>query len=249
MPPRYGHLPLLHGPDGTKLSKRHGAASVQELRDAGYLPSARPQLPRAARLGRRRRRDDPLDRGADRRFDIARRAAQPGAVRRAEAALAERPLHARAAARRADRGARGASTAATGSAPAAAISAEKLQTLADFWPLCGFIFDGPADDPEARERWLGRATGARCSRRRAHALGATSSRSNVDSDRGGADRRRRAPRRASRPRSTSRFGSRSPAGRSRPASSRRSLCSAATRRSRGSTRRSIPDRGSADRRM
>ena len=38
--PRYAHLPLLHGPDGKKLSKRHGAASVQELRDAGYLPAA-----------------------------------------------------------------------------------------------------------------------------------------------------------------------------------------------------------------
>src|SRR3954471_11675803 len=39
-PPAYAHLPLLHGPDGKKLSKRHGAASVQELRDAGYLPEA-----------------------------------------------------------------------------------------------------------------------------------------------------------------------------------------------------------------
>jgi len=39
-PPIYAHLPLLHGPDGRKLSKRHGAASVQELRDAGYLPEA-----------------------------------------------------------------------------------------------------------------------------------------------------------------------------------------------------------------
>ncbi len=39
-PPRYAHLPLLHGPDGKKLSKRHGAASVQELRQAGYLPAA-----------------------------------------------------------------------------------------------------------------------------------------------------------------------------------------------------------------
>jgi glutamyl-tRNA synthetase len=39
-PPRYAHLPLLHGPDGKKLSKRHGAASVQELREAGYLPVA-----------------------------------------------------------------------------------------------------------------------------------------------------------------------------------------------------------------
>src|SRR5437660_6398563 len=39
-PPRYAHLPLLHGPDGKKLSKRHGAASVQELREQGYLPEA-----------------------------------------------------------------------------------------------------------------------------------------------------------------------------------------------------------------
>ncbi|HZC14132.1 MAG TPA: glutamate--tRNA ligase family protein, partial [Thermoleophilaceae bacterium] len=39
-PPIYAHLPLLHGPDGKKLSKRHGAASVQELRASGYLPEA-----------------------------------------------------------------------------------------------------------------------------------------------------------------------------------------------------------------
>src|SRR3954451_24018448 len=39
-PPVYAHIPLLHGPDGKKLSKRHGAASVQELRAQGYLPEA-----------------------------------------------------------------------------------------------------------------------------------------------------------------------------------------------------------------
>ena len=38
--PVYAHLPLLHGPDGKKLAKRHGATSVQDLRDAGYLPEA-----------------------------------------------------------------------------------------------------------------------------------------------------------------------------------------------------------------
>jgi glutamyl/glutaminyl-tRNA synthetase len=38
--PVYAHLPLLHGTDGKPLSKRHGAASVQELRDAGYLAEA-----------------------------------------------------------------------------------------------------------------------------------------------------------------------------------------------------------------
>ena len=39
-PPIYAHLPLLLGADGRKLSKRHGAASVQEFRDMGYLPEA-----------------------------------------------------------------------------------------------------------------------------------------------------------------------------------------------------------------
>ncbi len=38
--PIYAHLPLILGPDGAKLSKRHGAASVEEFRDMGYLPEA-----------------------------------------------------------------------------------------------------------------------------------------------------------------------------------------------------------------
>ncbi len=38
--PRFGHLPLIHGPDGAKLSKRHGAQSVVEFREQGYLPEA-----------------------------------------------------------------------------------------------------------------------------------------------------------------------------------------------------------------
>jgi glutamyl-tRNA synthetase len=38
--PVFAHLPLIHGPDGAKLSKRHGATSVIEYRDMGYLPSA-----------------------------------------------------------------------------------------------------------------------------------------------------------------------------------------------------------------
>lgn len=39
-PPVLAHLPLVLGPDGAKLSKRHGATSVFEYRDAGYLPEA-----------------------------------------------------------------------------------------------------------------------------------------------------------------------------------------------------------------
>ena len=39
-PPRYAHLPIVNGPDGKKLSKRHGAASVHDFRLQGYLPEA-----------------------------------------------------------------------------------------------------------------------------------------------------------------------------------------------------------------
>jgi glutamyl-tRNA synthetase len=38
--PEYAHLPMILGPDGTKLSKRHGAVSVLEYREAGFLPEA-----------------------------------------------------------------------------------------------------------------------------------------------------------------------------------------------------------------
>lgn len=39
-PPVYAHVPLIHGEDGKKLSKRKGAASIEEYRDMGYLPEA-----------------------------------------------------------------------------------------------------------------------------------------------------------------------------------------------------------------
>ena len=95
--PIYAHLPLLHGPDGKKLSKRHGAASVQDLRDAGYLPEAvRNYL---ALLGWGDSDDETLI-STDELVEPLRRRPrleEPGAVRRAEAALDERPLHARAA--------------------------------------------------------------------------------------------------------------------------------------------------------
>jgi len=38
--PAFAHLPMIHGADGSKLSKRHGAASVEEYRDSGYLTEA-----------------------------------------------------------------------------------------------------------------------------------------------------------------------------------------------------------------
>ena len=39
-PPSFAHIPLIHGPDGAKLSKRHGALGVEAYRDMGYLPEA-----------------------------------------------------------------------------------------------------------------------------------------------------------------------------------------------------------------
>ncbi|WP_297477427.1 glutamate--tRNA ligase [Ferrovum sp.] len=39
-PPEYAHLPMILGPDGAKLSKRHGAVSVMQYREDGYLPEA-----------------------------------------------------------------------------------------------------------------------------------------------------------------------------------------------------------------
>jgi nondiscriminating glutamyl-tRNA synthetase len=47
--PEFGHLPMILGPDGSRLSKRHGATAVQQYREAGYLPDA--LLNFLARLG------------------------------------------------------------------------------------------------------------------------------------------------------------------------------------------------------
>jgi len=47
--PQYGHVPMILGPDGDKLSKRHGAVSVMQYEEAGYLPEA--MLNYLSRLG------------------------------------------------------------------------------------------------------------------------------------------------------------------------------------------------------
>jgi glutamyl-tRNA synthetase len=47
--PAFGHLSMIHGADGTKLSKRHGAVNILEYRDAGFLPEA--MVNYLARLG------------------------------------------------------------------------------------------------------------------------------------------------------------------------------------------------------
>ena len=153
--PRYAHLPLLHGPDGRKLSKRHGAASVQELRDAGYLPEAVDNYIALLGAGLRRRRGALHAERARRALPARTRVAQPGGVRRAQAAPHERPSPARA---RPDELTRRLEqfTGRVGLAGAVAISREKIQTLADFWPLVSFVFDGPVDDPAAFEKTIGK---------------------------------------------------------------------------------------------
>src|SRR4051794_23615078 len=150
-PPRYAHLPLLHGPDGRKLSKRHGAASVQELRDAGYLPAAvRNYL---ALLGWGTQDDTTIMSTEEliERFDVAD-------VGRASAIFDEQKLRwlngrfmremdldqytevvARHVGREPDERLRA----------ACEIAQEKAQTLEEVWPLIAFLFEEPETDEKA----------------------------------------------------------------------------------------------------
>jgi glutamyl-tRNA synthetase len=158
-PPRYAHLPLLHGPDGRKLSKRHGAASVQELRAAGYLPEAVDNY--IALLGAGFAADEEfftMDELA-RRFRLERVSKNPAVFDERKLrhmdGLHLRELSVDELTRRLEE-----YTGRTGLRGAVEISREKIQTLADFWPLAGFLFDGPVDDPKAFEKVIGRDGGA-----------------------------------------------------------------------------------------
>jgi glutamyl-tRNA synthetase len=150
-PPRYAHLPLLHGPDGKKLSKRHGAASVQELRDAGYLPAAvRNYL---ALLGWGADDDTTIMSTEElvRRFrveDVGRSAAifDEKKLRWLNGRfMREMPLDkytaavARHLGREPDEQLRA----------ACAIVQEKAQTLEEVWPLIRFLFEPPVSDEKA----------------------------------------------------------------------------------------------------
>ncbi len=150
-PPRYAHLPLLHGPDGKKLSKRHGAASVQELRDAGYLPAAvRNYL---ALLGWGTTDDTTLMSTEElvERFrveDVGKAAAifDEKKLRWVNGRfMREMPLEeytaavARHLGREPDERLRA----------ACAIAQEKAQTLDEVWPLIRFLFEPPVEDEKA----------------------------------------------------------------------------------------------------
>jgi len=152
--PIYAHLPLLHGPDGKKLSKRHGAASVQELRAAGYLPEAIRNY--ITLLGWGSDDDETILSTEElvRRFSLERVSRNPAQfdvqkLRWLNGRYMRELSVDELTARLEEYTGRG------GLRDAVEISREKVQTLADFWPLAGFIFDGPADDPPAREKWLG----------------------------------------------------------------------------------------------
>ena len=102
--PRYGHHSLILAPDGSKLSKRHGATSIGDFQGLGYLLGGHRQLPGPAQLapGRRAREVHAgrADRGVRHRAGVQ----EPGHLRHPEAQLAERPLHPRAGADGALRG-------------------------------------------------------------------------------------------------------------------------------------------------
>jgi glutamyl-tRNA synthetase len=147
-PPVYAHLPLLHGPDGKKLSKRHGAASVQELRDAGYLPEAVRNYIALLGWGYDETTTFFTSDELIEHFDLAR-------VSRSPAIFDEQKLRwmngrylrelelADLVGRLEQRLGR------EGLAPAVEVAREKLQTLADFWPLAGFLVEPQETDEKA----------------------------------------------------------------------------------------------------
>jgi glutamyl-tRNA synthetase len=157
-PPRYAHLPLLHGPDGRKLSKRHGAASVQELRAAGYLPEAVDNY--IALLGAGFSADEEHFSLAElaERFRLERVSKNPAVFDEHKLrhfnGVWLRSLELEDLTGRLER-----YTGRSGLRPAVEISAEKIQTLAEFWPLVSFLYDGPVDDPKAFDKTLCRDGG------------------------------------------------------------------------------------------
>ena len=151
--PVYAHVPLLHGPDGKKLSKRHGAASVQELRDTGYLPEAVRNY--FALLGWGYDEDTTFHTTEElqQRFSLERVSKSPAVFDEKKLRWMNghyvREMPVEELTRRLET-----FTGRTGLGEAVAISREKFQTLGEFWPLVAFLFDGPADDPKLREKWL-----------------------------------------------------------------------------------------------
>jgi len=159
-PPVYAHLPLLHGLDHKKLSKRHGAASVSELREAGYLPEAvrnyiallgwgldasttfmtTEQLTEGFSLERVSKSPAVFDEQKLRWMNgrYMRELAPTELAQRLEALLGREGLE-----------------------DAAAVAQEKMQTLADFWPLAGFLVERQPTDEGSWKKVMGEGTAGR----------------------------------------------------------------------------------------
>jgi glutamyl-tRNA synthetase len=139
-PPVYAHLPLLLGPDGKKLSKRHGAASVQELRDAGYLPEAVRNYLALLGWGYDEATTFFTTEELIERFSLERVSRNPAVFDEQKLRWMNgrylRELDPDDLTRRLEE-----RTGRTGLGEAARLSQEKLQTLADFWPLAGFLVE------------------------------------------------------------------------------------------------------------
>jgi glutamyl-tRNA synthetase len=151
--PVYAHVPLLHGPDGKKLSKRHGAASVQELRDAGYLPEAVRNYLALLGWGYDEETTFYSTEELQQRFSLERVSRSPAVFDEQKLRWMNghyiRELPVEELTRRLET-----FTGRSGLGEAVAISREKFQTLDGFWPLVGPLFDGPVDDPKLRQKWL-----------------------------------------------------------------------------------------------
>ena len=161
--PQYAHLPLLHGPDGKKLSKRHGAASVGELREAGYLPAAvRNYL---ALLGWGAGDDQTVLHTPEliERFTLEAVSRNPARFDEVKLKwlngvyIRELPLQelVQTVSSFLDASPHAGFQDDPRLERAVQISQEKIHTLADFWPLTGPLLDHPIEDAKARERWLG----------------------------------------------------------------------------------------------
>jgi glutamyl-tRNA synthetase len=147
-PPAYAHLPLLHGTDGKKLSKRHGAASVQELRDAGYLPEAVRNYIALLGWGFDESTTFFTTDELIEAFDLSRVSRNPAVFDEQKL----RWMNGRYMRELPPEDLRARLEQLTGRElppEAVAISQEKLQTLADFWPLSGFLVERQEFDEKA----------------------------------------------------------------------------------------------------
>jgi glutamyl-tRNA synthetase len=157
--PIYAHLPLLHGPDGKKLSKRHGAASVQELRDRGYLPEAVRNYLALLGWGYDETTEFFTTEELIRNFSLERVSKNPAVFDEQKLRHMNgrylRALEVDDLTARLER-----LTGRTGLRDAVAVTQDKISTLDEFWPLARSFFEEPVDDPAARERFLAPETGA-----------------------------------------------------------------------------------------